>query len=218
MKTIEETILENQNLIYSIAYYFTNYKNKEDLFQVGVLGMIKAYKNFDESLGVKFTTFAYPSILGEMKKYVREDRSVKVSRTTTSLNFKIEEAYALLTQKLFREPSVNELANFLEIPEYLVSEAINSRKEVQSIDAPIASDSKELNLHETIPTKSKDIDMLIALRDELGKLSDFEKELLNERYFCDKTQTETAKELGMTQVQVSRKEQKVLVKLKSKLM
>lgn len=218
MKTIEETILENQNLIYSIAYYFTNYKNKEDLFQVGVLGMIKAYKTFDESLGVKFTTFAYPSILGEMKKYVREDRSVKVSRTTTSLNFKIEEAYALLTQKLFREPSVNELANFLEIPEYLVSEAINSRKEVQSIDAPIASDSKELNLHETIPTKSKDIDMLIALRDELGKLSDFEKELLNERYFCDKTQTETAKELGMTQVQVSRKEQKVLVKLKSKLM
>lgn len=218
MKTIEQTILENQNLIYSITSYFINYKNKEDLFQAGVLGMIKAYNNFDESMGVKFTTFAYPSILGEMKKYVREDRSVKVSRTTSSLNSKIERAYALLTQKLYREPKIDELSSFLEIPESLIVESINSRKEVQSIDAPVASDSKDLTLHETIPARSRDIDMLLSLKEELNKLSNFEKELLKERYFEDKTQSETASSLGMTQVQVSRKEQKVLIKLKSKLM
>ncbi len=217
MKPIDQIILENQNLIYSITNYFSNYKNKEDLFQVGVIGIMKAYHNYDENFNIKFTTYAYTYILGEMKKYIREDKSIKISRNISSLNSKIEQAANMLSQKLYRNPTSMELSQFLGIPEMLVNEALNSKREVKSIDEPIASDSKEVTLHETIPGKVLDIDTLIALKQELTKLDSVELELLKNRYFDDKTQMETASDLGMTQVQVSRKEQKVLTKLRNNL-
>lgn len=218
MKPIEEIVVENQNLIYSVVNEFGNEINKEDLFQVGVMGMIKAYKNFDESLNIKFTTYAYTYILGEIKKYIREDRGFKVSRQTSSLGYKIEKARELLAQKYNRVPTYNEIAVYLEIPEYVIAEAINSKQEIKSIDSAVAIDSKELTLHETIPSKREDIDSLILLKEELLKLEDSEKELLHKRYFEDMTQTEVANAFGMTQVQVSRSEKKVLTKLKSRMM
>lgn len=218
MKPIEEIVVENQNLIYSVVNEFGNEINKEDLFQVGVMGMIKAYKNFDESLNIKFTTYAYTYILGEIKKYIREDRGFKVSRQTSSLGYKIEKARELLAQKYNRVPTYNEIAIYLEIPEYVIAEAINSKQEIKSIDSAVAIDSKELTLHETIPSKREDIDSLILLKEELLKLEDNEKELLHKRYFEDMTQTEVANAFGMTQVQVSRSEKKVLTKLKSRMM
>ncbi|MBO5414338.1 MAG: sigma-70 family RNA polymerase sigma factor [Bacilli bacterium] len=218
MKPIEEIVVENQNLIYSVVNEFGNEINKEDLFQVGVMGMIKAYKNFDESLNIKFTTYAYTYILGEIKKYIREDRGFKVSRQTSSLGYKIEKARELLAQKYNRVPTYNEIAIYLEIPEYVIAEAINSKQEIKSIDSAVAIDSKELTLHETIPSKREDIDSLILLKEELLKLEDSEKELLHKRYFEDMTQTEVANAFGMTQVQVSRSEKKVLTKLKSRMM
>ena len=109
---MEEIILENKNLIYSITRYFEKYANKEDLFQAGCIGMIMAYNHYDESMNVKFTTYAYPYILGEMKKLVREDKSIKISRNIQMLNLKIEKARVILTQKLMREPSINELSDF----------------------------------------------------------------------------------------------------------
>ena len=218
MKPIEEIVVENQNLIYSVVNEFGNEINKEDLFQVGVMGMIKAYKNFDESLNIKFTTYAYTYILGEIKKYIREDRGFKVSRQTSSLGYKIEKARELLAQKYNRVPTYNEIAVYLEIPEYVIAEAINSKQEIKSIDSAVAIDSKELTLHETIPSKREDIDSLILLKEELLKLEDSEKELLHKRYFEDMTQTEVANAFGITQVQVSRSEKKVLTKLKSRMM
>lgn len=218
MKPIEEIVVENQNLIYSVVNEFGNEINKEDLFQVGVMGMIKAYKNFDESLNIKFTTYAYTYILGEIKKYIREDRGFKVSRQTSSLGYKIEKARELLAQKYNKVPTYNEIAVYLEIPEYVIAEAINSKQEIKSIDSAVAIDSKELTLHETIPSKREDIDSLILLKEELLKLEDSEKELLHKRYFEDMTQTEVANVFGMTQVQVSRSEKKVLTKLKSRMM
>ena len=218
MKPIEEIVVENQNLIYSVVNEFGNEINKEDLFQVGVMGMIKAYKNFDESLNIKFTTYAYTYILGEIKKYIREDKGFKVSRQTSSLGYKIEKARELLAQKYNRVPTYNEIAVYLEIPEYVIAEAINSKQEIKSIDSAVAIDSKELTLHETIPSKREDIDSLILLKEELLKLEDSEKELLHKRYFEDMTQTEVANAFGMTQVQVSRSEKKVLTKLKSRMM
>lgn len=218
MKPIEEIVVENQNLIYSVVNEFGNEINKEDLFQVGVMGMIKAYKNFDESLNIKFTTYAYTYILGEIKKYIREDRGFKVSRQTSSLGYKIEKARELLAQKYNKVPTYNEIAVYLEIPEYVIAEAINSKQEIKSIDSAVAIDSKELTLHETIPSKREDIDSLILLKEELLKLEDNEKELLHKRYFEDMTQTEVANAFGMTQVQVSRSEKKVLTKLKSRMM
>lgn len=215
---MEQLILENKNLIYSMTRYFEKFCNKEDLFQAGCIGMILAYKNYDESMGVKFTTYAYPYILGEMKKLVRENKSVKVSRNIQMLSLKIEKANILLTQKLMREPNNIEIADYLELPIELVNEAINSNMMVYSIDEPLTDDGKVITLQDTIGNiDNENLDDLISLRDELSKLSDFEKCLIEKRYNNDLTQAETAKILGISQVQVSRNEQKVLLKLKDKL-
>ena len=213
---MEELILENKNLIYSMTRYFEKYSNKEDLFQAGCIGMIMAYKNYNPDMNVKFTTYAYPYILGEMKKLVREDKSIKISRNIQLLNLKIEKANILLTQKLMRKPTILELADFLEIPVYMIEEAINSNKPIYSIDEPLNDEGKDITLQDTIG-KTDDIDDLLLLREELSKLNPFEQQLINKRYINDLTQQQTAFELGISQVQVSRGEQKILTKLKSKL-
>lgn len=217
MENINNIIEENSRLIYSVVNLFKNNNNKDDLYQAGVLGMIKAYKNFDNSINVKFTTYAYPYILGEVKKFLREDKDIKISRSISKFNYQIEKVSSLLSQKLYREPTTKEIADFLNIDELYVIDSINSKREVKSIDEPIMSDSKEITLHETIPSKQEKIDDLIMLRDEIEKLNNFEKEIIQKRYFEDETQTEIASLLGMTQVQVSRREQKILAKLKQKL-
>ena len=217
-QNLEQIIEENKNLIYSISHYFENYPNKEDLFQAGVIGLITAYKNYDASFNNKFTTYAYTYILGEMKKFVREDKGIKISRDITKLNLQIEKATILLTQKLMRQPTTREIANYLEIDEYFIAEAMKSINVLQSLDEPINDNGKQITLYDTISEKrNSNIDELIALRNELSLLPDLERTLIEQRYLNDMTQTETAKVLGMTQVQVSRKEQKVLMKLKDKL-
>lgn len=210
---ITNLIMENERLIYSIANYFKNYNSKEDLYQAGCLGLISAYKKYDPNMKCKFTTYAYPYILGEMRKLVREDKGIKVSREITKLNLKIEKAYILLSQKLMKEPSIEEIANFLEIPEYYVSEAIISLNKIKSIDEPVNDQGREFTLQDVIG-KSENIDDLIMLKDSLNSLTKEEKEIINNRYIKDYTQNETSKIIGMSQVQVSRKEQKVLQKLK----
>lgn len=214
---LKELIVNNQNLIYKLTHYFKNYENKEDLFQAGCIGMVKAYKKYDASFNVKFTTFAFPYILGEMKKFVREDKGIKISKDISRLNSKIEKATIILSQKLMREPTIEELANFLDIPIYDLVEAINSTNSIMSIDEVINSDGKEVTLYDIIRDKQIDIDSLISLKSAINSLTEFEKDLINKRYFEDKTQKEVASSLGISQVQVSRKEQKVLTKLKSKI-
>ncbi len=217
-QSLEQVIEENKNLIYSISHYFENYPNKEDLFQAGVMGLITAYKNYDASFNNKFTTYAYTYILGEMKKFVREDKGIKISRDITKLNLQIEKATILLTQKLMRQPTIKELSNYLEIDEYFIAEAMKSINVLQSLDEPLNNDGKQITLYDSVSEqKVNNLDELIALRNELSLLPDLERTLIEQRYMCDMTQTETAEILGMTQVQVSRKEQKVLMKLKDKL-
>lgn len=214
---LKDLIINNQNLIYKLTHYFKNYENKEDLFQAGCIGMVKAYKKYDASFNVKFTTFAFPYILGEMKKFVREDKGIKISKDISRLNSKIEKATIILSQKLMREPTLEELANFLDIPTCDLVEAINSTNNIMSIDEVINNDGKEVTLHDIIKDKEVDLDSLISLKNALNGLTEFEKDLINKRYFEDKTQKEVASSLGISQVQVSRKEQKVLTKLKSKI-
>ena len=216
MDEITNLILNNEKLIYSITNYFKNYNSREDLYQAGCLGLINAYKKYNPNMNCKFTTYAYPYILGEMRKLVREDKGIKISREITKLNLKIEKAYILLTQKLMKEPTTYEIANYLEIPEYYVSEAILSLNKIKSIDEPVNGEGKEFTLQDVIG-KTNNIDDLILLRDSLNKLTDDEKELINNRYVNDYTQSETSKIIGMSQVQVSRKEHKVLEKLKQKM-
>ena len=211
-------ITENENLIYKITHFFSNYSNKEDLFQVGCIGLIKAYKNYSNEYNTKFTTYAYPYILGEIKKYIREDKGIKVSRDIAKLSLKIERAYLILSQKLMREPSISELSNYLGIDEYYISEAISSNNILQSLDEPIVDNGKELTLYDTVSKiDTMDMDTLIALKNELSSLDDLEYKIIYEHYLQDKTQSEIAENLGINQVQVSRREQKILTKLKSKL-
>lgn len=213
MDELTNIILDNQGLIYQAMKYFKNYTNKEDLYQVGCIGFIKAYKNYKEDKGCKFTTYAFTYILGEMKKLVREDKSIKISNQISKLNLKIDKAYILLSQQLMRIPTIKEVASFLEIPEYLVSEAINSNLSIKSIDEPINDEGKDTTLQDIIGY-SDNIDDLIYLRNSISKLTDEEKEIINNRYMSDLTQSETSALMGISQVQVSRKEQKILQKLK----
>ncbi len=213
---MDQLILENKNLIYAITRYFEKYSNKEDLFQAGCIGMIMAYKKYKPEMNVKFTTYAYPYILGEMKKLVSHDKNIKVSRSIQLLSLKIEKSKIILSQKLMREPTNFELAEFLEIPIQLIDEAINSSKTIYSLDEPLNDEGKEMTLQDTIG-KSDNLDELLMLKDALTNLTPFERELITKRYVNDLTQQQTANELGLTQVQVSRGEQKILTKLKSKL-
>lgn len=219
MDKLTSLIIENQNLIYKISSFFTNYNNKEDLFQVGCIGLINAYKRYDDSFNTKFSTYAYPFIFGEINEYVKKDKGIKISREISKLNSMIEKASILLTQKLMREPTISELALYLEIEECIVVEAIMSRNVIKSIDYVVNDDGRDMTLLEMIPDVSKfDLNTLIALKMELSKLNEDEKKLIENRYMCDMTQNEVASFMGMTQVQVSRKEQKVLTKLRNNLM
>lgn len=213
MESLEILLEENKKLIYSISKYFDG--DKEDLFQVGVLGFIKAYKNYIPNREVKFTTYAFPYVLGEMKKYRRENKIIKVNKEINRLNKKIEEAYIFLQQRLMRDPSIKEVSLFLEVEESYVEEAIKSRNFVQSLDDVLGIDNS-LSLYDVIEDKSNiSLEDMAALKEALETLSEDEKQIINSRYFEDKTQTQISNSLGINQVQVSRKEKQALQKLRT---
>ena len=206
-------IKNNQNLIYSIISCFSGFQDREDLFQVGCIGLIKAYKNYDKSFKTKFSSYAYPYIMGEIRKYIREDKSIKVSREISILNYKITKAIILLSQKLMREPTTKEIASFLEIDEYYISEAIKFLTPISSLDEKVDT----FSLYEVIPSEESDYDQIIMLNDSLSKLNESDKKLIELRYFEDKTQSETAEIFNTNQTNISRKEQKVLEILRNSL-
>lgn len=217
---IDALVKENEKLIYYIINHhiinkFNSNSEIEDLFQVGVIGLLKAKANYNTSSNTKFSSYAYTWILGEIIKYVRENNQIKVSTDLIKLHKSIIRAKELLTQKLCREPSISELSSYLEIPEQKIIEAINANQEVKSLDYNFDED---INLYDSIKVEEKSFkEELIDLRNALNKLSEVEKRLIIDRYFNDLTQSETSKNLNMTQVQVSRTEQKILSKLKDKL-
>lgn len=209
---MEELIVNNSALIYSIAKYFKDYCSIDDLYQAGCIGMINAYKNYNEELNVKFTTYAYTYILGEMKKLVGENKTLKIPRNMRILNLKIEKAKILLTQELMREPSVLELSNYLDVPSFIINDAINSSNIIYSIDKNINDEAKN-TLGDIIPNNENVLDTII-LNDLLSKLTPFEKDLIEKRYMYDYTQQELAEMYNISQVQVCRKEAKALVKMR----
>lgn len=214
-----EEILEYEKLVYSVVKKFQGY-DIEDLKQVGMVGLAKAYKNYKEGFNTKFSTYAYTYILGEVLSYIRESRSFKISKEYGSLYKKINEAKELLSQKLMREVSNFEVACFLEIDETLVDEVILANSKVQSLDASLNEfdDDKEINLYDFAKYNEKKYDAEnIDLFMELDNLTEIEKELIYDRYFNDLTQSEVSKKLSMSQVQVSRNEAKILKKLRDRL-
>jgi len=204
---LKNLIVENQNLIYSIARKFKG--DLEDLFQVGCIGFINAYKNYDISYQTKFTTYAYSYVFGEIYKYVLQNKNIKLSPETVKLNTALNKAYDFLSQKFNREPTDVELASFLEIPVYKVAE-IKNLQDTTSLD-----DNTNIDLYNIISFENIKKDDLILLKDALAKLDDKERELILKRYFYNMTQSEIAKQKGVNQVKVSREEGKVLTKLRS---
>ena len=211
MDPLREVILENSNLIYSIASHFGNNQDMDDLFQAGCIGMMEAYKKFDTSRGVKFTTFAYPYILGRISEYARENHAIKLSKDMMRARNKIDRAKLYLTQEFMREPTNEELIEYLNIPLENLNMLMNYKGEGVSLDETYLDD---LSLYDVIAAKEVDYNTLVFLKQEIDSLGEPERTIMYERYFEDMTQSEIANNLGLSQVDVSRREKKVLVKLR----
>ena len=202
-----EELLDYEGLIYSIISKYSKRYDRDDLYQVGMIGLIDAYNHFDQSLGTKFSTFAYYYIVGEVNKYIRESSSLKVSKDLIELNKKIINARELMIQKLGREPTNLEISLYLDIEESMIDNALLATGEVESIDA-------SFDQFKSYDDTSAEV---LDLRNEISKLDEYEKKLIVDRYFNEMTQSEISKELGISQVQVSRNETKILKKLKTNL-
>lgn len=208
-----EELLNYEGLVYGIIQRYTKYFEKDDLYQVGMIGLINAYHNFDSTQGTKFSTYAYYYVLGEVRKYVRESGLVKVSSDLVKLNQCIEKTSEQMSQRLGREPTTTELSLFLEIDEEKIEEARVAALDVKSLDYSV--DEALPEFYNSVASYDKETSPeILDLRREISRLSDEEKNLIVARYYEDMTQSETSRELGISQVQVSRKEGKILEKLR----
>lgn len=216
MNNITDIILENEGLIYGIINKYKNYFELDDLYQVAVIGMIKAYKNYNQNFNTKFTSYAYPYILGEVIKYINEFRSLKLSKNTKLLFSKILKAKEILTQKMMKEPTTYEISLFLEIDESLIEETILANSAIDSLDKIISEDDKNLELYDKLGYSDRRLENYQLLY-ELEKLSEEERKIIQARYYEDMSQKEVGDVLGMYQVEVSRKEKKILQKLKNNI-
>ncbi|MDD2391944.1 MAG: SigB/SigF/SigG family RNA polymerase sigma factor [Bacilli bacterium] len=215
----EQLIEGNLKLVLSILKQFYNRTdNLDDLFQVGCIGLIKAIDNFDLNYDVKFSTYSVPMITGEIKRYLRDNNSVRISRSIKDLAFKALQKKEELTIMNNREPSIQDIALALDMSEYDVNCALESMKDTVSMYEPIYNDGTDvIYLMDQLEDKncsSKDLELKIALRESIDKLKEKEKYILNERYIFGKTQVELAKEIGISQAQISRLEKSGLENLK----
>ena len=181
-----------------------------------MMGLIDASKRFDPNMGIKFSTYAYKYILGEVTKYIRENTNLKIGRDILKLKSSIEKAKDYLRQKLEREPTNLELSLILEIDEEKLDEVERINTQIKSLD--YCFDEEQDNLYNSIRVEEKGMrESILDLKDEIGKLDDEDKKIIYSRYYYDMTQSETSRKLGISQVQVSRKEAKILEKLKTNL-
>ena len=188
----------------------------EELYSAGCLGLVKAVEGFDESRGLKFSTYAVPVILGEMKRLFRDGGSVKVSRSLKEFSLKVTREKERLAKTLDREPTVQELAQAMGESPQRIAEAVSVSMPALSLTQSEEDGGGQLDLAEEAP-EEKLADRL-ALRELLARLEGRDRELIILRYFRSMTQTQTARVLGMTQVQVSRREKKILTLLRTQLL
>lgn len=222
-KEARDTLFEeNAGLIYSVAKRFLGRGvDIEDLFQIGSIGLLKAVDNFDPSFEVRFSTYAVPMIAGEIKRYLRDDGILKVSRSLKENCGKIYQYREMLERTLGREPTMEEISKELGLPVEDLVLAMESGAEVESLHKTIyQGEGNEISLMDRLPEKENRQEKLIdriLLEELLGSLEARERSLIYMRYFQDMTQTEIADVLGVSQVQVSRMEKRILEKMRGKL-
>ena len=208
---LKELIQKNENLIYSIIHRFRS-KDFDDLYQAGCVGLIKAYKNFKNDLNVKFTSYAYNYIVGEIYNYLINNRLIHLSPVNVKLLNSLNKAEEYLTNHLGRLPTISELCDFLEI-DYEKYYYLQSMISIDSLDYEYNSNS----LYNFVANENLSKDTLIDLKNALNSLSVDEQRLINARYFNNYTQSDLAKIYNTNQVKISREEKKILSKLKTKM-
>ena len=219
-KIMEKILKDNNGLTWSIVKRFSGRGYEmEDLYQIGCMGFIKAIKRFDTSFDVKISTYAVPYILGEIKRFIRDDGLIKVSRSIKELGMKIRELEKEYMQKEGKEININILAEKLNVTKEEIAVAIDSTRTIESINAE-SSDDDTVSKMEKISTGTDEATMIvnkISIKELIDNLNTREKEIILLRYYKEKTQTEVAQILGITQVQVSRIEKRILTSMRSEL-
>ncbi|KMJ59826.1 sporulation sigma factor SigF [Bacillus sp. LL01] len=216
-----DTIVQkNMRLVWSVVQRFMNRGYEpDDLFQIGCIGLLKSVDKFDLSYDVKFSTYAVPMIIGEIQRFIRDDGSVKVSRSLKEVANKIRKAKDELSKRYGRVPTINEIAEFLEITAEEVVLAQEAARAPSSIHETVyENDGDPITLLDQIADQSEHrwFDK-IALKEAIEELDEREKLIVYLRYYKDQTQTEVAQRLGISQVQVSRLEKKILIQMKDRM-
>lgn len=209
----------NLKLVLSVIQRFNNRgENLDDLFQVGCIGLIKAVDNFDMSVGVKFSTYAVPMIIGEIRRYLRDNNAIRVSRSLRDLAYKALQVKEALSKKISREPTIDDIVKAFDVPKEDIVNALEAIVDPISLFEPVYSDGGDsiFVMDQVKDEKSNDESWLedIALQDALKKLNEREKKILMMRFFDGKTQMEVSEEIGISQAQVSRLEKTALNQMK----
>ena len=217
-KAREDLVNGNLRLVLSVIQRFTNRgENLDDLFQVGCIGLIKAIDNFDINLNVRFSTYGVPMIIGEIRRYLRDNNSVRVSRSMRDIAYKAMQIKEKIMAESDHEPSVEEVAKKLDIKKETLVIALESVVEPVSLYEPVFSDGNDtIYVMDQIGNKNEDINWLdeIVLKESISKLNEREKKILTLRFLVGKTQMEVASEVGISQAQVSRLEKYAMDKIK----
>ena len=214
----DDLINGNLKLVLSIIKKFNNkVDNLDDLFQVGCIGLVKAIDNFDISYDVKLSTYACPLILGEIKRYLRDNSSLRISRSIKDIAYKTLKLKEELMDSSGKEPTNEEIARILNVSEYEITQALESLREPVSMYEPIYNDGGDtIYLFDQLSDKKDeyDMDMKLALDKAINNLKQREQQILNERFIIGKTQMEIAQELGISQAQISRIEKNAINNIK----
>ncbi len=218
----KQLVEENSGLVWSIVKRFSNRGYEaEDLFQIGSIGLIKSIDKFDFSFNVKFSTYAVPMIMGEIKRFLRDDGPIKVPRPLKELAVKARQLQEVMAKKTGKSPTVNFIAKQLNTTVDELVAALDSSRDVESIYSEVyQSDGNSVRLIDKIDSNENYDDKIIdniLLKQMIESLPDREREIIKLRYFADKTQTEVAKKVGLSQVQVSRIEKKLLTFFRNEL-
>jgi len=212
----EEFVKKNLGLVHSCANRFRGrYIEYDDLFSAGCMGLLKAIDGFDESRGLMFSTYAVPAILGEIKRLFRDGGALKVSRSLKELSMRLVRERERFMKQNGREPSLSQLSELLEVPIEMVVEALNVS--IPPMSLTVHDEDGESQLDIPIDIIDGQIADSLTLSEVIKTLDENDQKLIIMRYYQNKTQTQTATSLGMTQVQVSRREKKLLQKLRYKL-
>lgn len=218
----EQLITNNLGLVWAVARRFIGRGyDLEDLYQIGCIGLMKCIEKFDLSYEVKFSTYAVPMISGEIKRFLRDDGIVKVSRTLKETAYKVKKMREEIVNKTGVEPKLEEISQILEIEVEEIVASLEANIEVESIYKTIyENDGNSIYLIDKIATKEDEKERVInhmMVENLLQELEQTEEKIIKMRYFENKTQTEIAKEMGVSQVQISRMEKKILLKMRQLL-